>query len=185
MTLSPRCGGSSKSSNRKRKRQSTGDSRRFTVQNQSPPKPSRFPDSVLDCRLSTVDCRLLFVYGTLRRGFAHHKLLRRLRACYAGEATVQARLLDLGDFPGTLPSQDSRKRVVGELYRLPNPTRALVVLDHFEGYRPEEPASGLFLRAVTSAKCANSETEQAWIYWLNRRPARARLIPSGDYARKR
>jgi len=131
-----------------------------------------------------VDCRLLFVYGTLRREFAQHKVLRRLHALYAGEATVQALLLDLGYFPGALPSKDSRKRVVGELYRLPNPTRAFLVLDHFEGYRPEGPASGLFLRAVTTARRANGDTVQAWIYWLKRRPARARLIPSRDYARE-
>lgn len=71
----------------------------------------------------------LFVYGTLKRGKAHHGLLRgsKLLGEHATEAVYT--LFDLGGYPGV--RLGGRQAVAGEVYRLP-PGR-LSRLDRFEG----------------------------------------------------
>ena len=52
------------------------------------------------------DCRLLFVYGMLRRGSGHAMadfLAERSR--FVGQARVRGRLYDLGRFPGMLAAE--------------------------------------------------------------------------------
>jgi gamma-glutamylcyclotransferase (GGCT)/AIG2-like uncharacterized protein YtfP len=70
---------------------------------------------------------------------------------------------------------------MGELYRLQNAERDLAVLDRYEGSQPPTPWTSLFRRQLTHVWVRDKSTVQAWIYCLNRRPAVARLIPSGDY----
>ena len=79
---------------------------------------------------------LLFVYGTLMRGFALHWLLDG-RAEYAGRGHVEARLFDLGAYPGAV--RDPRGIVSGEVYRIAEPA-LWTALDSAEGpqYHREE-----------------------------------------------
>jgi len=86
------------------------------------------------CRLWTVHCRLLFVYGSLRRGFRAHGLMRRLGGRYIGKGSVRGRLFDLGDFLGAVSTPGASTRVAGELYDLPS-AAALKSLDRYEGKR--------------------------------------------------
>lgn len=144
---------------------------------------------------------LLFVYGTLRRGFSHHHILERLRARQVGQGSVRAELYDLGAFPGARPAtlhagapapvrlQPERSeqawpipRVVGELYQLQNPRRDLKVLDGYEGFRPSAPAQSFFRRELMEVVLRDRSARQAWVYWLNRTPMPVRLIAGGDYA---
>jgi gamma-glutamylcyclotransferase (GGCT)/AIG2-like uncharacterized protein YtfP len=127
---------------------------------------------------------LLFVYGTLRRGFERHAQLERLGAQFVGMATGRAELFDLRDYPGAVPSKALRARLVGELYRLSNPARAFTQLDPVEGYDPEDPERSLFRREIGEVTRENGESALAWIYWLNRPAGRRHRIPSGDYARR-
>jgi gamma-glutamylcyclotransferase (GGCT)/AIG2-like uncharacterized protein YtfP len=131
---------------------------------------------------------LLFVYGTLRQESSHHHILRSLHAAYLGPATVAGELFDLGRFPGarlvkpTNPGMGNR-RVLGELYRLQNPSSDLGVLDRYEGLQPSAPEATLFRRELACVRTRSGKTTQAWIYCLARRPSAARLIPSGNYAK--
>jgi gamma-glutamylcyclotransferase (GGCT)/AIG2-like uncharacterized protein YtfP len=78
--------------------------------------------------------QLLFVYGTLRRGFSH-PLAQRLAqtAEYMGEASVQSQLYWVTeDYPGMVPSKEEAHSVVGDLYSLSDPS-LLEVLDQYEG----------------------------------------------------
>ena len=147
-------------------------------------------------------CDLLFVYGTLRRGFSHHRILKRLRARPVGQGSVQAELYDLGAFPGARPAAPDFSvgspvdavapgpraqgrpvpRVVGELYRLQNPERDLQVLDDYEGFRPSDPGRSFFRRELAEVLPCGRPAKPAWVYWLNRRVAPGRLIVEGDYA---
>lgn len=127
---------------------------------------------------------LLFVYGTLRNGFARHNLLQRLGAARVGMGSIRAELFDLGDFPGAVKSKNSCARVAGEIYRLRNPARALKILDEVEGLRPAAPASSLFRRETFAVTASNGEQKTAWVYWLNRQPPAMRRIRSGDYAKR-
>ena len=62
-------------------------------------------------------CRLLFVYGTLRRQ-SPHPMARYLarHARYVGTARVAGRLYDLGPYPGMLPAAEADDFVHGDLF---------------------------------------------------------------------
>jgi gamma-glutamylcyclotransferase (GGCT)/AIG2-like uncharacterized protein YtfP len=108
---------------------------------------------------------LLFVYGTLRRGFRLHHHLKRLGAQFVANGKVQAELLDLDEFPGARPSTKPGKRVEGELYRLHRVESTLRALDQVEGFSPNNPEKGLFQRGTVEVTLANGEPRVAWIYW--------------------
>jgi gamma-glutamylcyclotransferase (GGCT)/AIG2-like uncharacterized protein YtfP len=133
--------------------------------------------------LEAGECILLFVYGTLRRGFERHHHLERLGAKFRGKAQVAADLLDLGRYPGARPARGAGKWVHGEVFKLPRPEHDLRVLDRIENFLSEDPARSEFLRATTAVNLQNGERRVAWIYWLSP-GARAgrRRIASGDYA---
>ncbi|MBZ5564518.1 MAG: gamma-glutamylcyclotransferase [Acidobacteriia bacterium] len=128
-----------------------------------------------------MDCRLLFVYGTLRRGGSRHRILKALGARFVGRGSVGGELFDLGEYPGARPTSSPRARVFGELYELRNPQRALKVLDRIEGYRPDDPAASLFRRDIATVRPEGGAEVDAWLYWLGRGTRFLRRIPSGDY----
>jgi len=127
---------------------------------------------------------LLFVYGSLRRGFELHGILAGLGARHVGKASLPGRLFDLGDYPGAEPSTGVANRVHGEVYRLANPERALQVLDRAEGLRPGRPAESWYRREIAQITLEDGASAQAWVYWLGRWSGPKRLIASGDYASK-
>src|SRR6266545_4406867 len=112
---------------------------------------------------------LLFVYGTLMRGFALHRLLEG-RADYLGGATVKARLLDLGSYPAAV--RDLHGVVTGEVYRVSEPP-LWTVLDSAEGpqYHREEVA----------VQMAGGGEVTAFIYWYTDRLDRGVPISGGNY----
>jgi gamma-glutamylcyclotransferase (GGCT)/AIG2-like uncharacterized protein YtfP len=119
--------------------------------------------------LPELDTDLLFVYGTLRRGFALHHHLRRMGAEFVARGEVQAELYDLGKFPGARKSTRPGKVLAGEIYRLRQVEKALKVLDHVEGFSPQAAEKSSFRRATTEVVLPNGERRVAWIYWLNER----------------
>ena len=128
----------------------------------------------------------LFVYGTLRRGFALHHHLVRMGAEFVGPGVVQAELFDLGKFPGARKSTRPGRVVAGEVYRLRQAEKAVKVLDHMEGFSPQTAEKSLFQRATTEVVLPNGKRRVAWIYWLNERAsARHRVSSAGARALKR
>jgi len=109
---------------------------------------------------------LLFVYGTLRRGFPLHHHLKRMGAQFVATGIVQAELFDLGEFPGARQSVQPGKTLEGELYRLRKVAQTLKLLDQVEGFSPRNPDGGLFQRGTVEVTLANGEHRLAWIYWL-------------------
>ena len=77
---------------------------------------------------------LLFVYGTLMRGFDHPmaRLLEQ-NAEFLGEAQCAGRLYLVRHYPGLVDSDDAADRVSGQLFRLPQPRDVLAKLDDYEG----------------------------------------------------
>jgi len=126
---------------------------------------------------------LLFVYGSLRRGFGLHSVLAGLGARQVGKGSVGGRLFNLGHYPGAEPSAAATDRAHGEVYRLANPERALQVLDRVEGLQPGAPSASLYRREAAEVTLENGATAQAWVYWLARWPGPKRRIVSGDYAK--
>jgi gamma-glutamylcyclotransferase (GGCT)/AIG2-like uncharacterized protein YtfP len=118
---------------------------------------------------------LLFVYGTLRRGFPLHHHLKRLGAEFVGNGEVRAELFGLGEFPGARASTKPGKTVAGELYRLHKVENTLKVLDQVEGFSPRNPEKGMFQRGTTEVTLPSGERRLAWIYWYRRRGPRSRV----------
>lgn len=72
---------------------------------------------------------ILFVYGTLKKGFSNHHFLKD--AEYIGNSALYgARMLNLGAFPGVVDGNDDEK-VEGEVYRIDDKT--LESIDRLEG----------------------------------------------------
>ena len=122
----------------------------------------------------------VFFYGTLRTGFN-----RTTRAGideflkFAGRASINGKLFDLGIYPAAVPASDSR--VWGEVFEMADAPRVLAALDRIEGYRPAEPERSLYTRVQVTATLDDGATEQVWVYFYNAPLGRAPRITSGDY----
>jgi gamma-glutamylcyclotransferase (GGCT)/AIG2-like uncharacterized protein YtfP len=112
---------------------------------------------------------LLFVYGTLMRGFRLHNLLAG-RAEYVGEGEVPGLLFDLGSYPAAI--RGSGGSVRGEVYRLPDPG-FWVALDSAEGSQ--------YHRGEVGVRMDSGGQVTACIYWHVGPLGGAVPIPGGDY----
>ena len=97
---------------------------------------------------------LLFVYGTLMRGFDHPmaKLLAG-NAEFLGPAQCRGRLYLVKHYPGLVASDDDADIVHGELFRLREREAMLREFDMYEAARLHRPNM--------SAKCSPSRAPTA------------------------
>lgn len=123
---------------------------------------------------------LVFFYGTLMTPFNRTAQLHiDQHLTFRGRGTIAAALFDLGIYPAAVPAADSR--VCGEVYELINQRVVLDSLDELEGYRPGEPETSLYTRALTPVTLDDGSTVNAWAYFYNAPLGRAERIESGDY----
>ena len=125
--------------------------------------------------------RLVFVYGTLRAGFALHHYLQEPGARFLGAGTIRGRLYDLGPFPGARPATKRTDRIIGELYELPDSANKLEELDEVEEFYPAERSKSLFIRRSVAVQLAGGAKRSAWAYFLNKKPSAAQHLSHGDY----
>jgi gamma-glutamylcyclotransferase (GGCT)/AIG2-like uncharacterized protein YtfP len=71
--------------------------------------------------------------------------------------------------------------VHGELYRLED-ADILSILDHYEGYDPDQPATSLFVRRRISL--IEPADQEAWVYWYNGPVDGKPRLPSGDWRQR-
>lgn len=77
---------------------------------------------------------LVFVYGTLKKGFGNHRVMERARGEYVGDTTIQhATMYSLGAFPAIALDKRAKTEVHGEVYRIAD-AEGLKPLDWLEGY---------------------------------------------------
>jgi gamma-glutamylcyclotransferase (GGCT)/AIG2-like uncharacterized protein YtfP len=128
---------------------------------------------------------LLFVYGTLMRGFDHPmaQLLSR-SADYLGEARCYGRLYLIKHYPGLLLSDDPADVVFGELYRLRQPTELLREFDMYEacGEGFAEPTE--YIRQMLPVTSEDGAVSEAWTYIYNWPVANLPRIASGRFLEK-
>lgn len=126
---------------------------------------------------------LVFVYGTLMRGFRNHRLLAQGGCHYLGrgETRPQYTLVDLGPFPGLLDVGTTRVR--GEVYEVDAPT--LAKLDRLEGHpRFYERKPVALARRPASLRTPNRTSRTISAYFLPREEYGHRpLIVTGDWRR--
>lgn len=114
---------------------------------------------------------LLFVYGKLRKGGALPMDENFPGAVFVGNATVNGKLYDLGQFPG-LVIDDSETVVHGAVYNVDDGT--LLQLDEIE-------ASAEYYRQIKQA-LIGEEMKKCWIYLPDpQKCTDDKLIASGDW----
>jgi gamma-glutamylcyclotransferase (GGCT)/AIG2-like uncharacterized protein YtfP len=125
---------------------------------------------------------LLFVYGTLMRGFDHPmaQLLSR-SADFVSEARCQGRLYRVKHYPGLVRSDDPADIVFGELYRLLAPAELLREFDMYEacGEGFAEPTE--YIRQMLPLTLADGNAREAWTYLYNWPVAHLPRIMSGRF----
>lgn len=126
---------------------------------------------------------LLFVYGSLQRRFAGPQAVRLARtSLLLGRGTIQARLYDLGAYPGAVASDRSRDKVTGELVRLLAPLQTLAMLDRYELCDAASPRPHPYRREQARVRLEHGQDLLAWVYLYQRPVSEARRIPSGSWS---
>jgi len=117
--------------------------------------------------------QLLFVYGTLRRGFPHPFAQRLAQTAeYLGEAKVQSQLYWVTeDYPGLMPSTADDHWTQGDLYSLADPA-LLDILDQYEGAAYERRRLPIHTAMGPAA---------AWVYIYQGSITPELRIASGDF----
>ena len=128
---------------------------------------------------------LLFVYGTLMRGFDNPmaQLLSR-SADFLGAARCRGRLYRVTHYPGLVLSDDSDDVVFGELFRLRRPAELLREFDMYEacGEGFAEPTE--YLRRMLSVTGDDGAVSEAWTYVYNWPVDGMARIASGRFSQK-
>jgi gamma-glutamylcyclotransferase (GGCT)/AIG2-like uncharacterized protein YtfP len=125
---------------------------------------------------------LLFVYGTLMRGFDHPmaKLLAA-NADFLGQASCRGRLYRITHYPGLVRSGDPADLVHGELFRLREPEAMLREFDMYEacgeGFAPPTE----YVRETVSVTRADGVVTEAWTYLYNWPVKELARIESGRF----
>ena len=100
---------------------------------------------------------LVFVYGTLKRGFANHRLLEK--AHFLGEAYLpRTKMINLGAYPAVIAG--GTKEVMGEMYQVDDET--LIRLDRLEGHPSFYERRQVKVFSIMPAV----DTFIAWCYFL-------------------
>lgn len=114
---------------------------------------------------------LVFVYGTLKRGFHNHPVMQRAGGefvCHG--ATVEHYPLVVDGLPYLLDAPGQGHPVEGEIYRVDS-AEGWRVLDRLEGH----PV--FYERRVADIAGEDGETYAAWIYFLARLDKRLAALP--------
>ncbi len=96
----------------------------------------------------------IFVYGTLKKGYGNHGLLKTSK--FIGNGYIKGwNIYDLGFFPGIRKSQNKKRIVYGEVYEIDDITRMRV--DSLEG-------EGSLYNRVKTLAVVNGEEMEVSVY---------------------
>ena len=125
---------------------------------------------------------LLFVYGTLMRGYVHPMArLLSANAEFLGEAHCRGRLYMVKHYPGLVLSGEASEIVHGELYRLREPDALLREFDMYEACGEGFPEPTQYIRQMFSVTLADGSASEAWTYIYNWPVAGLPRIASGRF----
>ena len=114
---------------------------------------------------------LVFVYGTLKRGFHNHGLIRQIGAEFVSIGrTAESFPLVVDGLPYLLNSRGCGHQVEGEIYRIPD-SEGWTALDRLEGH------PRFYKRELTNIDGDDGETYCAWVYFLARHHERLSALP--------
>jgi gamma-glutamylcyclotransferase (GGCT)/AIG2-like uncharacterized protein YtfP len=129
---------------------------------------------------------LLFVYGSLRRGFlGPQAAFLEARARYIGLGTVPGQLYLVGKladgrvYPGWHVGGDGY--VIGDVWEMLDPSMLLSYLDDYEGLsNPPHPADE-YVREEVTVSLQQGKSVRAWAYRYNQPLQAAQPLLGSDY----
>lgn len=135
---------------------------------------------------------LVFVYGSLRRsapeplppGAGKARAALEAGGDWMGEASIQGRLFDVGDYPAAVSSRSPAEAVRGEVWRVRHPRRLFAELDAYEEARPaaaREAGDAEYRRDRRRVRLAGGARASAWVYLYAGEVDSLPRIDSGDY----
>ena len=111
---------------------------------------------------------LLFVYGTLMRGYSHPMArLLSANADFLGEASCRGRLYKVKHYPGLVLSDEAADVVFGELYRLRAAVDLLREFDMYEACGEGFPEPTQYVRLTLPVTLTDGTTRETWTYIYN------------------
>ena len=129
----------------------------------------------------------LFLYGSLLTGTPDRQLNKKVRRLlrHAQPAVIQARLYNLGRYPGVVASTSTTDRVYGWIITQGG-HRLIRQLDRYEDYFAGDHKKSEFIRILMQAKQLPSQRPiECWVYVYNHHISGKQRIKSGDYMRFR
>ena len=124
----------------------------------------------------------LFLYGSLLTGTPDRRLNKQMRRLLhrAPVAMIQARLYNLGRYPGVVPTIIATENVYGRVITLNNP----LLLRRLDRYEEAVGAKCEFVRTMQVARLLPSRKHiNCWVYLYNRPIEGKQRIISCDYVR--
>jgi gamma-glutamylcyclotransferase (GGCT)/AIG2-like uncharacterized protein YtfP len=124
----------------------------------------------------------LFVYGTLRKGFAlliPEKITSDVE--WVGYSKVKGKLYDIGKYPGAVPDDSGELFIKGEIIKIKAPGKVFKYLDNYEGYNVEDVQASEYCRSKEWFSLEDGTIVEAWIYWYNFAVNGKKRIDENDY----
>jgi gamma-glutamylcyclotransferase (GGCT)/AIG2-like uncharacterized protein YtfP len=84
-------------------------------------------------------------------------------------------------YPGAIKSSDANDKLFGELYKMLDRKRVLVLLDDYEECSERFPKPHEYSRKQVSIELSDGGSVIAWVYLYNHDVSKLQQIISGDY----
>ena len=105
----------------------------------------------------------LFVYGTLKKNFDSHQLLKDSK--FIDNAYIYGSLFELtAGFPAVC-LDGGRDHVYGEVYDIDE--FEIDEIDQYEGFNPDDPSDSIYLRLEADAYIAKNKTIKVSVYVMD------------------
>lgn len=117
-----------------------------------------------------------FVYGTLKRGYGNNRILQQSPTAQfveEGVTSPEFNLYHLGGFPGV--TENGETAIHGEIWSVQD-EHTKRRLDMLEGYRQDDPTSGLYNKKIIKVNDKNVN-----IYLINRNMSKNNKITTGKW----
>ncbi len=124
----------------------------------------------------------LFAYGTLLSGIGHpmHELIDHY-ATFSGLGYINGKLYEVADYPALVLSNNVKKIVKGEIYKIQDEGTLLKYLDEYEGCSPKSRKPYEYRRNLVMIHDADHHSFLVWTYLYQYPVSHLHLIPTGDY----
>lgn len=124
----------------------------------------------------------LFTYGTMLSGIKHpmHELLEHY-ATLVGAGHINGKLFEVDDYPALVLSNNVKKIVWGEIYRVQDEPVLFKYMDEYEGCAPHSHKPYEYQRDLVTIHDEKQHSLLAWTYLYKHPVGHLHLIPTGDY----